>query len=65
LKFPDKVVTRFRDLCLALPETRETDAFGHPRPLYWNRVEALIEQSYRQVALKRMLSRLDGKAGAA
>ncbi|HUF71782.1 MAG TPA: hypothetical protein VMR74_02665 [Gammaproteobacteria bacterium] len=34
-------------------------------PLDWKLVEALIEQSYRQVALKRMLSRLDGKAGAA
>ena len=121
LKSEDKVVARFRDLCLALPETRETDAFGHPNfhagkrtfaafewirgrpslafrvgadqadqllmggdlflaspygrglwvslwadgPLDWKLVETLIEQSYRQVALKRMLARLDGTAGAA
>jgi predicted DNA-binding protein (MmcQ/YjbR family) len=121
MKLQAKVLERFRGLCLALPETRETDAFGHPnfragkrtftafewikgRPslafrvgadqavqlsmggdlffatpygrglwaslwadgrIDWALVEALIEQSYRQVALKRMLSKLDDKAGAA
>ncbi len=114
MKLVDKVLARFRQTCLALPETTETDSWGHPNfragkrtftafewikarpslafnlganevdqlllqgdpffatpygrgkwisiwvdgPVDWQSVEELIAQSYRQVALKRMLAAL-------
>jgi predicted DNA-binding protein (MmcQ/YjbR family) len=111
----DKILARFRGLCLKLPEASETGSFGHPnfragkrtfaafewiqgrptlafrlgadevgqallqgerffatpygrglwaslwadRTIDWKLVEKLVERSYRQVALKRMLAGLD------
>lgn len=113
----DEVLGKLRRLCLALPETTETDSWGHPnfragkrtfvafewikgRPsiafmvgadeadqllmndrlffstpygrgkwvsvwsddaVDWSLVEHLIDKSYRQVALKRMIKKLDEK----
>jgi predicted DNA-binding protein (MmcQ/YjbR family) len=116
----ETLLARLRALCLALPETSETDSFGHPNfragkrtfavyehyrgrasvavklpradgaalladprfyvtpysgkhgwvslwvdePVSWELVEELVRTSYREVALKRMLAALDGRAGA-
>jgi predicted DNA-binding protein (MmcQ/YjbR family) len=109
-----KALERIRRLCLALPETKEVEAWGHPTfragekmfatfgdnalnlivgfdrqeelledPRFfatpyaayrgwvslridgetdWYEVAALVQEAYRQVALKRMLQELDGGA---
>ncbi len=112
----DKALKRVRAICLALPEAREVEAWGHPtfragkkmfagfgqdadgitiglavgferqdellneerffptpyaarlgwvsihidRKTDWNELRGLIEEAYRNVALKRMLKALDG-----
>ena len=117
MKSTDDVLMRFRELCLALPETTETGSWGHPNfragkktfaafewikerpsfacrigsdvvdqlllqgdrffstpygrgqwisvwadgPVDWQLLQELVEQSYRAVALKRMLAALDAK----
>lgn len=76
-KLPDaeaKVLVRFRSLCLALPETTETESWGHPpcgKGLWvsldatgrfsWFLVKTLTERSYRLVALKRMIDALEAR----
>ncbi len=111
----DRTLARLRKLCIALPETRQTQSWGHPNfkagkrifcalevyrgrlslclrpapesfrrlvrdprfyltpclgnqgwlslvvdgPLDWAEVRALVIESYRSVALKRMLAALD------
>ena len=111
-----KLLGKLREICLALPEARETTKWGHPTfeagkkmfavvdryddrvciafrappervkeyledgrffaapyaarhgwvclkadgPLDWREVEGLVRDSYRQVALKRMLAALNG-----
>jgi len=113
----DHALRRLRAICLALPETREVEAWGHPtfragkkmfagfsshegvlslglkvgfdrqdellrderffptpyaarqgwvslridRRTNWDEVAGLVQEAYRQVALKRMLNALDGK----
>ena len=112
---PNRTCERFRRLCLALPEVRETEAWGHPvfkagtktfaaiepvkgrssialrlepvdvdlllprtpffatpygrglwvsawadERLDWRLMGGLVERSFRTVALKRMLTALDG-----
>ena len=116
-KAGNSALTRFRKICLSLPETTETGSFGHPnfragkrtfaafewikaRPslafnlgpeqttqlllledpffatpygrgqwvslwadgrVEWRAVEKLVEQSYRRVALKRMIAALEAR----
>jgi predicted DNA-binding protein (MmcQ/YjbR family) len=115
-----RLLSRLREVCLALPEVRETTKWGHPTfeagkkmfavldhyggracvafrasparlpallaeerffeapyaarygwvclsadgPLDWREVEGLLRDSYRQVALKRMLAALEERDGA-
>jgi predicted DNA-binding protein (MmcQ/YjbR family) len=115
----EKLLEKLRAFCLALPETSETDSFGHPNfragkrtfavyehykgraslavklpradgqallsdprfyvtpysgkhgwvslwvdePVSWKLVEDLVLESYREVALKRMLAALDRARG--
>jgi predicted DNA-binding protein (MmcQ/YjbR family) len=113
----EETLSRLRSLCLSLPETTETGAWGHPNfkagkktfvafervkgrasiafrlepddverllrskqffatpygrgqwaslwaddRVDWDAVEDLVKRSYRVVALKRMLTALDGKS---
>lgn len=116
-KAGDSALSRFRTVCLSLPETTEAGSFGHPnfragkrtfaafewikaRPslafnlgseevtqllllgelffatpygrgqwvslwadtrVDWRAVEKLVEQSYRRVALKRMIAALEAR----
>ncbi len=114
-KFYEQVLSRIRDICLALPEAREVEAWGHPtfragkkmfagfgehggdltlglnvghkrqaellndnrffptpyaarlgwvsiyidKKTNWEEIAGLLEEAYRQVALKRMLKALE------
>ena len=62
----DPYLADLRKLCLALPEAVEVEAWValhlSAASVDWQEVAELLETSYRQVALKRMLATLDRQA---
>jgi hypothetical protein len=64
----DPYLAEVRKLCLALPESVEMEAWGRPtfragkKMFAWQEVAELMETSYRQVAVRRMLTALDQQA---
>ena len=56
---PDRTCARFRRLCLALPEARETEAWGHPVFKAGNKTFAAIEPVNGRASIALRLEPVD------
>ncbi len=58
----EKLLVKLRAFCLALPETSETDSFGHPNFRAGKRTFAVYEHYKGRASLAVKLPRPDGQA---